>query len=259
MKLAIVTSSGFQQTDIAVRKLLATGFSVLERPLSVSIAEVVKEFSPGVLYLFCEEFGRKEADISRVIREQDNSIAIVLISDDVDNRSQKAALSSGVDLIMPNDADVVAAHVDAMARRLDRETGKRHPSQDSLILDAGNVRLDRRIYAAFCNGDRIPLTPMEFRVLWALLEQLNSVVSPDQAIQRAGGFASSPRDASDSLKVFIRRIRVKLRAAGANVHIQTVRGFGYMATSVTDVPIANVEVPMIRCIEEREGARGYRG
>jgi|GEM_PF-2124812 len=258
MKLAIVTSSGFQQTDIAVRKLLATGFSVLERPLSVSIAEVVKEFSPGVLYLFCEEFGRKEADISRVIREQDNSIAIVLISDDVDNRSQKAALSSGVDLIMPNDADVVAAHVDAMARRLDRETGKRHPSQDSLILDAGDVRLDRRVYAAFCKGERLPLTPMEFRVLWALLEQLNCVVSPDQAIQRAGGFASSPREAAESLKVFVRRIRVKLRAASANVHIQTVRGFGYMATCVTDLADASPECPMVGRLEEREGPRPYR-
>lgn len=258
MKLAIVTSSGFQQTDIAVRKLLATGFSVLERPLSVSIAEVVKEFSPGVLYLFCEEFGRKEADISRVIREQDNSIAIVLISDDVDNRSQKAALSSGVDLIMPNDADVVAAHVDAMARRLDRETGKRHPSQDSLILDAGDVRLDRRVYAAFCKGERLPLTPMEFRVLWALLEQLNCVVSPDEAIQRAGGFASSPREAAESLKVFVRRIRVKLRAASANVHIQTVRGFGYMATCVTDLADASPECPMVGRLEEREGPRPYR-
>lgn len=236
MKLAIVTSSGSQQTDLAVRTLLSAGFSVLERPLSVRIAQVVKEFSPHIVYIFWDEFGEREADIALRIREQDHSIAIALVSDEVDNSSKQIALSAGIDLIMPNDAGVFAAHVKAIARRLEREAaGVDVEPEEQSVIEVGNVRLDKRIYTAFCNNVRIPLTPMEFRMLWALMSELDTVVSPAEVIQRATGYDASPKEASDSLKVYVRRIRVKLGAAGANVHILTVRGFGYMVSSLPDL------------------------
>lgn len=81
----------------------------------------------------------------------------------------------------------------------------------NVTLEPGDVVVD---------GNVLPLTGLEFNVLKLLLERPGLTVTHD-------AFAKISDRASNVIQVAILRIRKKLKAAGAGVFIDTIRGIGY--------------------------------
>jgi DNA-binding response OmpR family regulator len=77
-------------------------------------------------------------------------------------------------------------------------------------------------------GAPLQLTPIEFRLLAALLRHAGQVLAPEQLLEQA--WDDPTGTAVDRVKFAVMRLRRKLGDAGAGDHappIETVRGFGY--------------------------------
>jgi two-component system, OmpR family, response regulator len=92
------------------------------------------------------------------------------------------------------------------------------PDGDGLVLDPS-------AHAVVHDGERIALTPTEFRLLAALAAR------PGELVRRASLVAAGWPDGAivhpNTLDAYVARIRRKLRAAGTPAAIGTARGVGY--------------------------------
>jgi two-component system response regulator PfeR len=97
---------------------------------------------------------------------------------------------------------------------------------DPSMLKTSSFTLDRKANRIFKNGIELVLTPMEFKLLWALVKQQGSVVSKPYLYQSIMNRDFSRYDRS--LDMHLSRIRRKLNAVDIDVsHIETVHGEGY--------------------------------
>jgi two-component system phosphate regulon response regulator PhoB len=101
------------------------------------------------------------------------------------------------------------------------------PPPGGRLLVAGALRVDTGAHQATLNGEDVPLTPTEFRLLTALLERRGRTQTRHQLLQRAWemGPEISERIETRTVDMHVRRLRAKLGKAGDLV--ETVRGFGY--------------------------------
>ena len=106
---------------------------------------------------------------------------------------------------------------------------------DALLRRAGGTRINdgyadahiavdfqqRRVTA----GDvEVALTPLEYRLLAALVSHAGQILSHEQLIERVWGDHDVGRD---RLKLYVGYLRRKLTEAGTPPVIESVRGFGY--------------------------------
>ena len=131
------------------------------------------------------------------------------------------ALRAGADdfVAPPFAVDEVLARSEALLRRLG-------PADEPPPVYAdGLVEVDVRAAEARAAGQPLNLTPLEFRLLWAFVNNANHVLSSEQLLALAWGNGGSARE---RVKIYVGYLRSKFRAAGVeDAPIETVRGFGY--------------------------------
>jgi DNA-binding response OmpR family regulator len=100
--------------------------------------------------------------------------------------------------------------------------------------DDGVVAMDFGTRSAALRGQRLALTPTEYRLLRAFVSEPGQVLSTEQLLEDAWGDRST--GSSARVKHAIHRLREKLVAAGGEPHlIDAVRGFGYRYTALEDL------------------------
>ncbi len=94
------------------------------------------------------------------------------------------------------------------------------------ILEWGDLHLNPSTYEVSYGQTPIHLTPKEYAILELLLRNGRRVLSRSATIEHVWPLESSPEE--HTVKVHIRGIRQKLKAAGADEDsIETVHGIGY--------------------------------
>jgi DNA-binding response OmpR family regulator len=94
------------------------------------------------------------------------------------------------------------------------------------ILEWGNLRLDPSTYEANYGNEILQLTPKEYSILELLLRNGRRVLSRSVIIDHIWKIETPPDE--DTVKVHIRSLRKKIKAAGgSNDIIETVHGVGY--------------------------------
>ena len=95
--------------------------------------------------------------------------------------------------------------------------------------DDGFLRVDQRACEVRVDGAPVALTPIEFRLLTALVQHPGQVLSPPQLLELA--WNDPGRVGPDRVKFSVMRLRRKLGPGGrATSPILAVRGFGYRYT-----------------------------
>src|SRR5262245_30328303 len=89
-----------------------------------------------------------------------------------------------------------------------------------LTLEAGGLRLDPGSHAATCGGERVELTPTEFRLLARLASSPGETVRRRQLVE--AGWAHGAIVHDNTLDVYVARLRRKLKQLPGAPRIDTV-------------------------------------
>jgi DNA-binding response OmpR family regulator len=117
--------------------------------------------------------------------------------------------------------------VEARIRAILRRTINRFETDQSQILEYGDVRLDSGLRAATVSGSLVELTRTEYQLLHHLMNHADRPVSKEALLERVWGYESAESN-SNIVELAIRRLRKKLETDPSRPErLLTVRGVGY--------------------------------
>lgn len=151
-----------------------------------------------------------------------SKVPIIFISSASDNMNIVMAMNMGGDdfVAKPFDMNVLTAKIQALLRRT-YDFGGVVP-----VLEHMGAMLNTADGSFSYNGENIPLTKNEHRILLTLMRNKGKVVSREKLMQELWESDSFVDD--NTLTVNINRLRKKLSAAGLEDYIVTKFGQGYI-------------------------------
>lgn len=164
-------------------------------------------------------------EICKEIRRDErlNRLPILMLTARGEEADRVVGLELGADdyVTKPFSPRELVARIKALLRRL-------QPAADEAkTLEAGSLRIDPLSYRAESDGKAVPLSTLEFRLLYYLASRPNRVFSRDQLLDAVWGSDRfvTPR----SVDVYVRRLREKVEKDPEKPeHLKTVRGAGYI-------------------------------
>ncbi len=149
-------------------------------------------------------------------------VPVVFLSSASENMNIVMAMNMGADdfIAKPFDLDVLTAKVQALLRRTyDFAPAEPVLSHRGAVLQTGDQSL-------LVNGEKLPLSKNEYRILWTLLKEKGKIVSRErlmEALWQTDSFVDE-----NTLSVNMARLRKKLDGAGLAGFIATRVGAGYL-------------------------------
>ncbi len=137
-------------------------------------------------------------------------------------------LNCGADdyLAKPFDLDELEARVRALARRAGAAVSSVAPTaMAGAILNMG-VEIDEVGGCVRVNGAHLELSPRETAMMRALLARPGHAVAKERLFDAV--FGGDPDVAIDAVEVVAYRLRRRLKDAGSNAELVTLRGLGYL-------------------------------
>ncbi len=150
------------------------------------------------------------------------NVPIIFISSASDNMNIVMAMNLGADdfIAKPFDGTVLIAKIQALLRRTyDFSASIPVLEHRGAFLNTGD---DTLLY----NGEQIPLSKNEYRILLCLMENKGKIVSRERLMERL--WKTQQFVDENTLTVNINRLRKKLSAAGLENFITTKVGSGYL-------------------------------
>ena len=151
-----------------------------------------------------------------------SQVPVVFLSSASENMNIVMAMNMGADdfIAKPFDLDVLTAKVQALLRRTyDFAPAEPVLSHRGAVLQPGDQSL-------LVNGEKLPLSKNEYRILWTLLKEKGKIVSREklmEALWQTDSFVDE-----NTLSVNMARLRKKLDGAGLAGFIATRVGAGYL-------------------------------
>ncbi len=215
------------EDDHAVMQLIETvlrrhGFDVLRGATGRAGLDHVHQQRPDVVVL---DVGLPDLDGWQVLEQirDVSDIPVLMLTGYADEPDKVRGLRAGADdyLTKPFGIDEFTARLEALLRR-----GGRGPTEATDVFEDGDLRVDFGRRTVSMRGEPIAVTPIEFRLLAALVRHVDQVLSPDRLLRLAWEDGSGV--ASDRVKFSVHRLRRKLGWENLDESpIEAVRGFGY--------------------------------
>ena len=154
-----------------------------------------------------------------------SKVPILFLSSAADNMNIIMAMNLGADdfVAKPFDLNVLLAKIQALLRR------SYDFAPTSNVLAHRGALLDLNDHTLSFNGEDIPLTKNEYRILSCLMEQKGKVISREKLMERL--WETDQFVDENTLTVNINRLRKKLDSAGLTHFITTKFGVGYLIES----------------------------
>jgi DNA-binding response OmpR family regulator len=213
------------EDDVDIRQLLGAflgraGYTVVEASNGREGLRLFHETRPDLVLL---DVGLPDLDGWQVLeRIRDMSDLPVLVLTGLASEHDKVrGLTAGADdyLTKPFSRVELMARLQAIRRR--RGSLPVTPS----TFEDGSLRIDFTCHQVNLGDRSVLLTPIEYRLLSALVRHAGQILSPDRLIELAWDDATTLGPAR--VKYAVLRLRRKLEWDDADAPLETVRGFGY--------------------------------
>ena len=211
--------------ELVSYNLAQEGFQVSSSGDGVKGLARLKKSTPDLLILDLMLPGLSGLEICKEIRRDRKLERLPLIM--LTARGQEADRVSGLELgaddyvTKPFSPRELVARVKALLRRVEPDSPKEKP------LEIGALLIDPEGFRVTKEGESIPLTVLEFRLLYFLASRPNRVFSRDRLLDAVWG--SERFVTSRSVDVYVRRLREKIETNPEKpVFLKTLRGAGYL-------------------------------
>lgn len=156
-------------------------------------------------------------DVAKRLR-QDSEVRILMLTARGDLQSRVDGLYAGASdyLTKPFSIQELLARIYAQLRDLHQDT----------VLEFDKLVLDGQSGRCTVSGEPLLLTQQEFKLLELFLSNRGRVFSKEDLESRLYGLQDMPD--SNTVEVFVSRLRKKLTQAGINSAIRTIRNMGYV-------------------------------
>ena len=206
---------------LAVQSVLdGAGFTVGTADDGRAGLRAFHERRPGLVVLDIGLPGLDGWEVLERIRDMSDIPVLMLTAHNLESDKVRG-LRSGADdyLTKPFGNQELLARVQALLRR------NRSDEPEPEVYDDGRLRVCFASREVLADAAPVSLTPLEFRLLAALIRHAGQVLSPEQLLEQAWNdpLGIGP----DRVKFSILRLRKKLGWRAADSPIQAVRGFGY--------------------------------
>ena len=162
------------------------------------------------------------AVLTQIRRFSDTPVIMLTARDEPIDRVRGLELGADDHVAKPFDHLELFARIRAVLRRL--EVGA--PTNRQAPFRHGELEIDFAAHEARLRGERLELTPTEFRLLAVLARNAGWVVPRERLLAQVWG--REYRDEDDYLRVYVRRLRAKLGDDARQPRfIRTERGLGY--------------------------------
>lgn len=212
--------------EVLDQGLQFAGFDVTRARSGTAALDLAGDVLPDLILL---DVGLPDIDgyeVCRRLRQGGDDVPIIYLTARDASGDLVAGLGHGGDdyVVKPFRLDELVARIHAVLRR----TAGADPR--GRTLSCGRLVLDEDRHRVTAGGERVELTPTEFRLLRYLLLNQNRVVSKEQILDDVWG--PDHLGTGNRVETFVSYLRRKLGEDG--VVVRTVRGAGYMASADPD-------------------------
>ncbi len=196
------------------------GFSVLEAADGNEGLKLARQHMPDLMLLDVMLPGFDGFEVCRRLGAQSETanIPVLMLTARGEEMDRVVGLSLGADdyVVKPFSVRELMLRIRAVLRRGTR-------SSESPVLERHGIRLRPEAHTAEVQGQEMPLTATEFRLLEDLLRHAGAVRTREQLLNKVWGY--SFEGYARTVDTHVRRLRAKL--GGAAAMLETVRGVGY--------------------------------
>lgn len=214
---------GICEDDEDVRRVLAESLRFADHSVTITRngREAMAAFSdPGSADALIIDIGLPDADgrdVCQALRAAGQHAPVLFLTalDGVHDRI--SGFNAGGDDYVgkPFAISEILVRVDALLKRV-----RPAPAEPSGLV------LDPERFSVRTEGGEAQLTPTEYRILAAVAAEPGTVVRRRAVV--AAGWPDGAMVSENTIDSYIRRVRVKLEAAGSPVELVTVRGVGFV-------------------------------
>ena len=213
--------------DLIEIYLVSDGYKVFKAENAARGLEILEKEEIHLVLLDIMMPGMNGYELIRQVRAFSN-LPILILSARTMDADKVLGLDVGADayLTKPFNALEVVAYVKAALRRY-YELGAGQSRQDAPhTLTLGDLELDTAQFILRKNGETVPLTSTELKILARLMSCPGRVFTKAQLYECVGGAYYESDD--NTMMVHISNLRAKIEDDPANPkYIKTVRGLGY--------------------------------
>lgn len=199
------------------------GYKTLKAYDGPTIMQMIEQHQPDLVLLDVSMPKTSGFDICRQIRRT-SDVPIIFLSARGQLEDRVHGLQIGGDdyLVKPFEPAELLVRVEAVLRRSNNDM-----LNPSSRLSQGDITLDPVEHKVlFADGRTVELTPLEFRLLYYLMQNSGRVLSSSQILNKVWGYDFEGE--SNLVAVYVRRLRTKLESKSESPrHVLTVRNLGY--------------------------------
>jgi phosphate regulon transcriptional regulator PhoB len=225
MKRVLMIEDDKDIVELVRYNLEKEGFQVLSCSDGMTGLAQLRKSPPDILLLDLMLPKLSGLDICREVRKDAslNRLPLLMLTARGEEADRVVGLELGADdyVTKPFSPRELVARVKALLRRTDPSGEGEKP------VEVGKLHIDPAAYRVTRAGKPVPMSTLEFRLLYYLATRPNRVFTRDQLLDAVWGMDRfvTPR----SVDVYIRRLREKIEADPENpAHLKTVRGAGYL-------------------------------
>lgn len=205
-------------------RLTAEGYRVTVRHDGIRGEEEARTGAPDLLILDLMLPDRDGLTVCRNLRRDGVPLPILMLTARGTNLDVVQGLQQGADdyLAKPFDMGILLARIEALLRR----SRALPQTTTAAVRDFGPYRLDEVRGELSKDGRPVPLNAQEYRLLCYLAAHPNRVVDRDEILVKVWGYGTGTT--TRTVDVHVAKLRHRLDESHHPVHIQTVRGRGYL-------------------------------
>lgn len=223
-KTILVVDDEIKIADVLQSYLNKAGYTVVCACSGSEALKLFEKHSPALVLLDLMLPDMAGEDVCRAIRKKSRA-PIIMLTAKIEEESILEGLGIGADdyVTKPFSPRQIVARVNAVLRRASAEV---IPVADELSFNDGELVIDNLRREVRKSGQKVPLTPNEFKILFTLAKYPTKAFTRDEIITMSLGHSFEGYDRV--IDTHIKNIRQKIeKEPKTPEYILTVHGVGY--------------------------------